>query len=87
MSGKIGTPSRSAYCASKFATTGFFEALKTEDLGVDITTVYPPSLDTPMRDHDLLASKSDKKHQNPNEKREDPRTSAEIIAMAADHRV
>jgi NAD(P)-dependent dehydrogenase (short-subunit alcohol dehydrogenase family) len=24
MSGKIGTPSRSAYCASKFATTGFF---------------------------------------------------------------
>lgn len=59
MSGKIGTPSRSAYCASKFATSGFFEALRTEDLGVAITTVYPPSLKTPMRDHDLLKKHGD----------------------------
>lgn len=57
MSGKVGTPSRSAYCASKFALGGFFEGLRTEDLGVDITVVYPPSLDTPMRSHDILALK------------------------------
>jgi NAD(P)-dependent dehydrogenase (short-subunit alcohol dehydrogenase family) len=57
MSGKVGTPQRSAYCASKFALGGFFDALRTEDLGIDITVVYPPSLDTPMRSHDILALK------------------------------
>lgn len=91
MSGKIGTPSRSAYCASKFATSGFFEALRTEDLGVGITVVYPPSLQTPMRDHDLLkgtGSHDAAGHgEEDKEKREDPRESAKLIAMAADHRV
>ncbi len=29
LSGKFGLPSRSAYCASKFALTGFFESLRT----------------------------------------------------------
>lgn len=28
-SGKFGLPERSAYCASKFALTGFFESLRT----------------------------------------------------------
>jgi len=30
LSGKFGLPSRSAYCASKFALNGFFEALRVE---------------------------------------------------------
>ena len=29
-SGKMGLPERSAYCASKFALTGFMESLRTE---------------------------------------------------------
>lgn len=29
LSGKFGLPSRTAYCASKFALNGFFEALRT----------------------------------------------------------
>lgn len=29
LSGKFGLPSRTAYCASKFALNGFFESLKT----------------------------------------------------------
>jgi NAD(P)-dependent dehydrogenase (short-subunit alcohol dehydrogenase family) len=91
MSGKIGTPSRSAYCASKFATSGFFEALRTEDLGVDITVVYPPSLRTPMREHDLLRKEGEEGHgedgAEEKEKREDPREAAKVIVMAADHRV
>lgn len=43
LSGKFGLPSRSAYCASKFALTGFFESLRTE-LSVPIMMVYPTSL-------------------------------------------
>lgn len=31
LSGKFGLPSRTAYCASKFALNGFFEALRTEE--------------------------------------------------------
>ncbi len=29
LSGKFGLPSRTAYCASKFALNGFFESLRT----------------------------------------------------------
>ena len=49
LSGKFGLPDRSAYCASKFALTGFFEALRTEEDKISITMVYPTSIDTPMR--------------------------------------
>ena len=31
ISGKLGLPERSAYCASKFALSGFFESLRTEE--------------------------------------------------------
>jgi NAD(P)-dependent dehydrogenase (short-subunit alcohol dehydrogenase family) len=53
LSGKFGLPSRSAYCASKFALTGFFESLRTEE-NISIMMVYPTSLDTPMRNNNLL---------------------------------
>ena len=45
-SGEVGIPLRTAYCASKFAVTGFFEALRleTEGSGVAITIVCPPSV-------------------------------------------
>ena len=45
-SGEVGLPMRTAYCASKFAVTGFFESLRieTRDSGVDITIVCPPSV-------------------------------------------
>ena len=47
-------PERSAYCSSKFALTGFFESLRTEEPSISITIVYPTSLDTPMRSNDLM---------------------------------
>ena len=31
LSGKFGLPTRSAYCASKFALNGFFESIRTEE--------------------------------------------------------
>jgi len=58
LSGKFGLPSRSAYCASKFALTGFFESLRTEE-DLPILMVYPTSLETPMRSHSLIKSEKE----------------------------
>jgi NAD(P)-dependent dehydrogenase (short-subunit alcohol dehydrogenase family) len=43
ISGLIGTPNRTGYCASKFALHGFFESLRleVESVGVSITLVCP----------------------------------------------
>ncbi|KAI8853643.1 hypothetical protein BC829DRAFT_429793 [Chytridium lagenaria] len=39
--GFLGGPTRTGYCASKFALKGFFDSLRTEEPGLDITIVYP----------------------------------------------
>ncbi|CAD8182724.1 unnamed protein product [Paramecium pentaurelia] len=80
ISGEIGLPYRVPYCSSKFAVTGFFEALRTEleDFNVAITIVCPPSVRTPMRDHDLL-----KKH-SPKDESEDRITIQECVSMILD---
>ena len=46
LSGELGLPLRSAYCSSKFAVTGFFEALRIEldNDDIAITIVCPPSV-------------------------------------------
>jgi short-subunit dehydrogenase len=43
LAGLVGVPGRTAYSATKFAMTGFFEALRTElkSAGVSVTTAYP----------------------------------------------
>eukprot|EP01017_Pseudomicrothorax_dubius_P024347 TRINITY_DN2588_c0_g1_i1.p1 TRINITY_DN2588_c0_g1~~TRINITY_DN2588_c0_g1_i1.p1 ORF type:complete len:178 (+),score=29.08 TRINITY_DN2588_c0_g1_i1:65-598(+) len=63
LSGEVGLPYRTAYCASKFSITGFFEALRfeLEDKEVSITIACPPSVKTNMRNNDLLV-KSGKAH-------------------------
>lgn len=78
LSGKFGLPSRSAYCASKFALTGFFESLRTE-LKIPIMMVYPTSLETPMRQHSLIKAAHESQ-----EKREDPKKCAEMIIRGID---
>ena len=61
LAGMVGVPGRTAYCASKFAMAGFFEALRAEvkDAGVSVTIAYPgvvrhqyspPWLQCPRRD-------------------------------------
>jgi len=62
-SGEVGLPYRTAYCASKFAATGFLEALRAEmrerNLNggstnqFDITVICPPSIDTNLRKNSL----------------------------------
>ncbi len=53
LAGKVGVPGRTAYCASKFAQAGFFEALRTELMGtgVDVTVVFPGVVATNIRLH------------------------------------
>lgn len=50
VAGKLGAPLLSGYCATKWAVRGFSHALRTELYGtdIDITTVYPAWVDTPM---------------------------------------
>ena len=60
-SGEVGLPYRTAYCASKFAVTGFLEALRSEmnlihdtpSSRFDIVIVCPPTVNTNLRRNSL----------------------------------
>ncbi len=51
LAGLVGVPGRTAYCGTKFAMTGFFEALRVELLsaGVSVTLAYPGVVATEIR--------------------------------------
>ncbi|MGE0497028.1 MAG: SDR family oxidoreductase [Ramlibacter sp.] len=51
LAGLVGVPGRTAYSATKFAMTGFFEALRAElgVAGVSVTTAYPGVVATQIR--------------------------------------
>jgi short-subunit dehydrogenase len=51
LAGLVGVPGRTAYSASKFALSGFFEALRAElkTAGVSVTTAYPGVVATQTR--------------------------------------
>lgn len=51
LAGLVGVPGRTAYSATKFAMTGFFEALRIElkNAGVSVTTAYPGVVATQIR--------------------------------------
>jgi short-subunit dehydrogenase len=51
LSGLLGVPGRTAYAATKFAMTGFFEALRAElkSSGVSVTIAFPGGVDTGIR--------------------------------------
>jgi short-subunit dehydrogenase len=54
-SGEIGLIYRTAYCSSKFAVTGFFEALRMETKdSIFITIICPPTVETNLRQNALL---------------------------------
>ncbi|XDD45813.1 SDR family NAD(P)-dependent oxidoreductase [Leptospira sp. WS39.C2] len=56
VAGKIGSPLRSAYSASKFALVGFFHSLRAEEekSGVFVTMVYPGFIQTNISKNALL---------------------------------
>ena len=51
LAGLVGVPGRTAYSATKFAMTGFFEALRAElkAAGVSVTTAFPGVVATRIR--------------------------------------
>ena len=51
LAGLVGVPGRTAYSATKFALTGFFEALRAElkSSGVSVTTAFPGVVATATR--------------------------------------
>ncbi|MDB5750452.1 MAG: short chain dehydrogenase [Ramlibacter sp.] len=51
LAGLVGVPGRTAYSATKFAMTGFFEALRPElkGAGVSVTSAYPGVVATAIR--------------------------------------
>lgn len=55
LAGKTGVPGRTTYCASKFAMSGFFEALRIElaTSGVGVTMVFPDVVATELRRNGL----------------------------------
>jgi short-subunit dehydrogenase len=57
LAGRTGVPGRTTYCASKFAQTGFLEALRIEaaEHGITVTVVYPGVVATEIRRHGLNA--------------------------------
>lgn len=57
LAGLVGVPGRTAYSATKFAMTGFFEALRAElkSSGVSVTTAYPGVVATRIRHRGLNA--------------------------------
>ena len=57
LAGLVGVPGRTAYSASKFALTGFFEALRAElkPAGVAVTIAYPGVVATEIRRNGLNA--------------------------------
>jgi short-subunit dehydrogenase len=58
LAGLVGVPGRTAYSATKFAMTGFFEALRAElkSSGVSVTTAYPGVVATRLRYHGYNAT-------------------------------
>lgn len=58
LAGLVGVPGRTAYSATKFAMTGFFEALRAEmkTAGVGVTTAYPGVVSTNIRHHGFNAA-------------------------------
>jgi NAD(P)-dependent dehydrogenase (short-subunit alcohol dehydrogenase family) len=53
LAGRTGVPGRTTYCTSKFAQTGFLEALRIEaaDHGIAVMTAFPGVVKTEIRRH------------------------------------
>jgi len=61
VTGLVGTPTRTAYAASKHALHGFFDALRVElrEAGVGVTIVCPGYVATPIRERALVGDGSE----------------------------
>jgi len=97
-SGEVGLPYRTAYCASKFAITGFLESLRSEmtilkqqnphsQQVFDITIVCPPTINTNLRKNSLTPDASLKEMGCENSRALHVEDCALAIVDAADRRL
>jgi len=86
VSGELGLPLRTGYCASKFAVNGFFEALKMELSDVHITMVMPSSVNTNMRNNSLDSGENKVQFHEAEHKRVPVKDCVDIVLDAADNR-
>ncbi len=87
--GKFSTPLRSAYCASKHALHGYFDALRAEvaDQGIFITLICPGWVRTEVSQHALRGDGSEHGQVDPSiAKGMDPNRCAERILQAVHKR-
>jgi short-subunit dehydrogenase len=68
VSGKVGVPERSAYCASKFACHGFFDALRAEvaEHDIHVMTVCPAYVKTKIAQNALRKNSKTSTKLDPN---------------------
>ena len=66
VTGRIASPEKTAYAATKFAMTGFAEALslEVESAGVHLLTVYPGVVETPFHTAQMLQDMPEKTRQS-----------------------
>lgn len=85
-SGEVGLSYRTAYCASKFAVTGFFESLRMEIKNeVDITIICPVTVQTEFRKHALkVETREDSNHSTPKEEPPTKGNSVQTLSEAMD---
>jgi len=89
LTGRTGVPTRTAYAASKFAMTGFFDSLRIElkKTGVAVTMIYPGFVDTEIRGKELGADGNQIGiNKLSNSKTMDVKTCADIIVKAISKR-
>jgi short-subunit dehydrogenase len=62
ISGIIGLPFRSGYCASKFAARGFFNSLADEEPLINVLSIYPQQMTgTEFRNTQLIGAQEPEK--------------------------
>lgn len=86
ISGLIGFPYRSHYCASKSALRGFFNSLVMEEPLINFMNVYPQQMTgTEFRSHQLVGKQ--KNDEKPDWKYITVENMADLIIFAVDRRV
>lgn len=60
VSGLVGVPLRTAYSASKFAVTGYYESLRTElaQYNIAVSIIYPGYVNTNISQNSIMADGS-----------------------------
>lgn len=71
IAGRVGLPTLSAYCASKFALEGFSESLRIEtySLGIHVVLVEPGTFDTDIWTRNVVVGKGSRDPNSPNKER------------------